>query len=331
MHEPTATIETLRKRAEIVSRIREFFTADGFLEVETPLLCRESVIDAHLDPFAVPVPVGSRTAETWYLQTSPEFCMKRLLAAGAEKIFQIAHAFRREESGAKHNPEFTLLEWYEVGTSKFDQMDRIESLCRRVLTEATAVALPETQFARITYQLAFQEACQFDVLAAETAELRSATERLLPDQVTTSEHATEIDADLLRQLLLTECVEPWLARQGAIFLYDYPMAEAALARISPDDHRVAERFELYLDGIEICNGYRELLDASELERRNIEQNRIRKAQGLSELPRPERLLTAMHQGLPDCSGVALGLDRLVMLALGKTTLAEVIAFPFDRV
>lgn len=311
---------------------RTFFRDRGYFEVQTPVLSRDVGVDAWLEPFAVPLSsTAAPPGGDGYLQTSPEFAMKRLLAAGAEAIFQIGPAFRQDETGPLHNSEFTMVEWYRAGDSYHDQMELTEQLvdgflCRAGEETGTPADFPRP-LPRITYDDAFRRACGSRVLDRSTAELR----RLAEDHDVSPPASLDFnDRDGWLNLLLIELVEPWLKQQPAVFLLDYPASQAALACVRPDDPPVAERFELYLGGLEICNGYQELTDADELRRRIAIHARRRDAEGLRRLPVESRLLQAMESGLPKSSGVALGFDRLLMAALGAKSIADVIAFPFDR-
>ncbi|MEE2685828.1 MAG: EF-P lysine aminoacylase EpmA [Planctomycetota bacterium] len=309
----SAGLEMLRQRAALVRRSREFFDQRGFMEVETPLVSRDTVVDRHIEP--VPVTISG---QRMWLQTSPEFAMKRLLASGATAIYQLTRAFRDDEQGSLHNPEFTILEWYRCGDSMDQAMDLLDELSQQLLDAGPA--------RRITYQQAFQQCLDFDPLSGSTSallKLIASLEFQPPDNWRT------MDRDGWLHLLLAEFIEPWLSDQPTI-LYDYPASQAALAVIRQDDPPVAERFELYVNGVELANGYHELLDAGELRRRNEEANQLRIQDGRPGLPVESQLLEAMQSGMADCSGVALGVDRLVMLASGVTDIQEVIAFPFER-
>lgn len=322
---PTASTVALRHRAECLRALREVFERSGYWEVETPLLSADVCVDLWLDPVVVPVKGGRR-----FLQTSPEFAMKRLLVAGADAIYQVTRAFRNEERGGLHNPEFTMVEWYRAGATYHDQMDFTESLAKGIASATVdgvaPKAMPE-RVPRITYDEAFERAIGRRVLKLNPNELgQLAAELRIPFSSSTPPR----DRDGWLNLILGERVDPWLKTQGAIFLLDYPASQSALARVRPDDPPVSERFELYLDGLEICNGYQELTDAEELARRMTHQAALRKAAGLSELPTDSRLLAAMKQGLSECSGVALGFDRLVMWRLGAKSIDEVLAFPDER-
>lgn len=344
---PTATLETLRLRAKWLAAIRHFFDERGFWEVDTPLLSRDRAIDANLSPFvtqwhATAEPTAASdckdSRDTFYLQTSPEFAMKRLLAAGADAIYQLSHVFRNGEVGQLHNPEFTMLEWYRVGDSHLDQMDFVEELVASLLlpellgarlqTEPTEAGIPTTgPFARTTYKAAFVRHVGVDVLKLTTSELRgvAADHGIVPPPGLTLQ-----DRDGWLNLLLALLVEDKLGRDRPEFVYDYPATQAALSRIRLEDPPVAERFELYIDGIEICNGYHELTDAAELRQRIHDESTSRLENGVSTLPDESLLLAAMDAGLPRCAGVALGVDRLFQIALGATSVGEVIPFPFDR-
>jgi elongation factor P--(R)-beta-lysine ligase len=323
---PTASLENLRLRADLLRGLRAFFDRRGFLEVETPILSADTVVDRHLDPFPVTVPHSARTL---WLQTSPEFGMKRLLAAGARAIYQASRVFRQGEQGRLHNPEFTLVEWYRVGDTPDEGMQLTSDLCETLLEKKAGTRrVPATLTAeRLTYRDAFLQHIGIDphtapiesLMAASTACGSSPPESLSPE-----------DRDGWLDWLLTERVQPYLGVGQPTLLCDYPASQAALARVRPGNPPVAERFEFYIDGIELANGYHELLDPTELRRRNVAVNAQRLADGKQPLPEESRLLAAMEAGLPPAVGVAMGFDRLVMLAAGAESVAEVIAFPFDR-
>jgi len=317
---PTASWENLRRRAELLRRVREFFHEHGFLEVDTPVLSADTVVDRHLEPFHTEMPrePGKPPRRLW-LQTSPEFAMKRLLAAGATAIYQVAHAFRLGELGPLHNPEFTLVEWYRTPDGPAAGMQLTGDFCEALLSRGPAE--------RLSYRAAFQRYVGLDPHAADTAALVAKVQELgiaAPASLSTR------DRDAWLDLLLTERVQPHLGVEQPVLLYDYPASQAALARIRGDDPPVAERFELYVNGIELANGYHELTDPVELRRRITEVNAQRRADDKPALPEQSRLLRAMEAGLPGGVGVALGFDRLVMLAGGAKSIREVIAFPLDR-
>jgi elongation factor P--(R)-beta-lysine ligase len=319
---PSATLEVLRQRALILRQLRAFFDAEGYWEVETPLLSRDVCIDASIDPFAV------TAGSTMFLQTSPEFALKRLLCTGADALFEVTRSFRADETGRLHNPEFTIVEWYRIGATCHEQMGLVERLVRSLIAADGPVLRQCGQVQRITYDDAFVRFAGVSALSSSDTELRDRTAKLgcfIPQSLRPD------DRDGWLNLILAEVVEPRLAELGAVFLYDYPASQSAIARIKPGCPSVAERFELYLDGIEICNGYQELTDPEELLRRMEQRNQQRITDDNTPLPTNSRLIEAMHAGrLPECSGVALGFDRLVMWLLGKTNIAEVMAFPRDR-
>jgi lysyl-tRNA synthetase class 2 len=312
--QPTATFESLRVRAGTLASIRRFFADRGVLEVETPALSAAAVTDLHLHSVACRLDLDDR--RTRFLQTSPEYAMKRLLAAGSGPIYQICKVFRDGERGRRHNPEFTMLEWYRPGFDHHRLMDEVEELLQAVL----GVAAGE----RISYADAFRRHAGVDPHAASDGELRSRVVALGVAGV------AELDRDDLLNLLLSHVVEPHLGSGRPSFLFDYPASQAALARVRPGNPPVAERFEVFLDGLELANGFHELADPGE-QRRRFEADLVeRRRHGLPEVPVDEQLLAALATGLPDCAGVALGVDRLVMLKVGTRDIADVIAFPIER-
>ena len=332
---PSASLEVLKRRATMLGWLREFFHDHGYWEVQTPLLCRDVCVDAWLEPFCVPVQSRSgTTVKKMFLQTSPEFAMKRLLASGAKAVYQITPAFRVGESGPLHNPEFTIVEWYRTDDTYYDQMAFTEELTVGFLKQAGELTGNtddmvrfDRPFPRATYDKCFRDVFGQTVLDRPTDELR---ELAVSKSLAIPKSLSEEDRDGWLNFLLAETVEPRLAQQAGVFVHDYPASQAALARIRPDNPPVAERFELYLRGIEICNGYQELTDADELRRRIDGQSQLRANTGLPPLPTESRLLEAMDAGLPDCAGVALGFDRLLMIGLGLSTIDDVVAFPFQR-
>ena len=317
---PTASWENLRLRAGLLRRLREFFARHDFLEVETPILSTDTVVDRHLDPFHVEVPQGpGEPPVRLWLQTSPEFAMKRLLAAGGKAIYQVTRAFRLGEQGPLHNPEFTMVEWYRAGDGMDQGMQLTSDLCDELLQRGPA--------GRLSFAEAFKRHVGIDPHTADAEALVSTAERC---GVAVPASLSGEDRDGWLDLLLAERVQPHLGHERPVLLYDYPAGQAALAKVRPDEPPVAERFELYVAGIELANGYHELLDPAELRRRSAAANAQRRADGKATLPEQSRLLTAMQSGLPASAGVSLGFDRLVMLAVGAKGLSEVTAFPFDR-
>nr|VFK37128.1 MAG: lysyl-tRNA synthetase, class 2 [Candidatus Kentron sp. SD]VFK41239.1 MAG: lysyl-tRNA synthetase, class 2 [Candidatus Kentron sp. SD] len=320
---PTADLAALRLRAETLARIRGFFGERGVLEVSTPLLATTTATDPHLASMEVhcptcPARTGAGRAGRLFLQTSPEFFMKRLLAAGSGPIFQIGKAFRAGERGTHHNPEFTLLEWYRPGFDREGLMREVESLVRSLLPIGPA--------RRMTYLDAFQRYAGLDPFRAPLSTLRDHAIRL----GATTQDARSFDRDTCLDLISSRIVQPALG-QGAVFISHFPASQAAMARLAPHDPLVAERFELFVDGVELANGYHELTDSREQRRRFLADGETRKRMGLAETPLDERLLMALDHGLPDCAGVALGVDRLLMLLSGAADLDAVMAFPFSRV
>jgi lysyl-tRNA synthetase class 2 len=306
--------ERLRARAELTRLVRGFFDARGFLEIETPLVVPSPGLDLHLDA----LPVHTRQGER-YLITSPEYQMKRLLSGGLERIYQIAKCFRNDELGERHQPEFTMLEWYRGFAGVEDVMRDTEDLVahvarrragaaprdRAVLRTARGDVDVTPPWLRLSVRDAFRRFCELDVDAVVGDEERF-------------------------YRLLVEQIEPQLGALGAVFLHDYPASMASLARKKPDDERVAERFEAYVAGIELCNGFGELTDAAEQRARLLADQGARAARGLPVYPLDERFLAALEQGCPPSGGNALGLDRLVMLALGAEHIEDVIAIGASR-
>jgi lysyl-tRNA synthetase class 2 len=311
---PSAGLDRLRERAELLASVRSFFRQRKVMEVETPLLCSSGVTDPSIEPLSVAV--GDALDAPRYLQTSPEYAMKRLLAAGSGPVFQVARAFRDGEYGARHNPEFSLLEWYRPGFDLQQLMAEVAELLRHCLGELPCH--------RRSYRDWFGELLGLDPMTLPTVELeRFARSRLDVGPLTG-------DRDLWLDLITSHLLEPRLADLGVCFVYDYPASQAALARLEiVDGVEVARRFEVYVHGVELANGYHELTDAAEQRRRFERDNARRREHGLSERPLDERLLAALEHGLPDCSGVALGLDRLLMVKTGARGIGEVLAFDWS--
>ena len=313
--QPSASLGLLRARAQLLIQLRQFFAAPDVLEVETPLLCCSGITDPSIEPLIVERGVSLQCPR--YLQTSPEYAMKRLLACHGQPIFQLARAFRDGEAGARHNPEFTLLEWYRPG---FDH----HALMREV-----AVLVNECIGSRPveyhSYRQLFVDLLEVDPFTATVVELE-AIARAHFDVGRISG-----DRDLWLDLLMSHLVEPLLADRGLCFVYDYPASQAALARVTETEGAaVGHRFELYVDGMELANGYFELVDAAQQRQRFERDNVRRRETGIPVRPLDEHLLAALEHGLPECSGVALGVDRLLMLATGKQDIREVLAFEWLR-
>jgi elongation factor P--(R)-beta-lysine ligase len=328
---PSAAAGALRARAALLARAREFFAARGVLEVDTPLLVNSPVSDVHIASASVELtaaPSGTaagRAPARLFLHTSPEYAMKRLIAAGSGDIYQICHVVRGEERGRLHNPEFTLIEWYRLGATLTALMDEVETLVRALLGTAAATRRSE----RVSYREAFQRELGLDPLAAADAELLAAAARLglAPRPAGTR---GGFDRDELLEFLMGCALGPRLGRGALTFIHGYPASQAALARLDPQDARTALRFELYCEGLELANGFEELPSASEQRARFERDNAERRRAGLPVSAPDERLLAALAAGLPDCAGVALGFDRTLMLALGASHIDEVLPFPTAR-
>jgi lysyl-tRNA synthetase class 2 len=322
---PTASLDTLKLRARMLARIREFFAHRAVLEVDTPILSATGIPDPHLRSLATRYAgPGAARGRTMYLHTSPEFAMKRLLASGSGSIYQLCKVFRDNEAGRLHNPEFTMLEWYRVGCDHRALMSEVAELVTGLLSAHIPLAATEA----LSYREAFQRHAGIDPHRAGHGQFAACAARhgIHPPEDLAGLH----DAALWRDLLLSHVVEPRLGAGRLTFVYDYPASQAALARVRPGDPPLASRFELYVNGIELANGFHELADPAEQRTRFERQSHARAAAGLPAVPLDERLLAALTEGLPDCAGVALGFDRLVMLAAGAKNLEEVIAFPITR-
>lgn len=312
---PSAGLDTLRWRARCVARVRDFFAARGVWEVETPLLSAAAATDPGLNALSSRVAVSRPHRRYWH--TSPEFPMKRLLAAGSGPIYQICHAFRDGELGRLHNPEFTLLEWYRPGYDEWHLMDELEELLGTLLPSVAGAQ-------RLSYREAFAGRLGLDPLTADAESCR----RCCLDQDLTVAAPATAGRDFWLDLLMSHVIGPGLGRGAPCFVYDYPASQAALARLTPGPPAVAARFELYLNGVEVANGFHELADAGEQAERFEADLRQRRRAGLECPPVDTRLLAALRAGLPDCAGVAVGLDRLLMLAAGAQSLDQVMAFPW---
>ncbi|EII2403837.1 elongation factor P--(R)-beta-lysine ligase [Vibrio parahaemolyticus] len=315
--QPTASIEQLRQRATLIAAIRQFFAERQVMEVDTPAMSHATVTDIHLHTFQTEfVGPGYADGSKLFFMTSPEFHMKRLLAAGSGCIYQINKAFRNEENGRYHNPEFTMLEWYRVGFDHHKLMDEMDDLLQLVLKCGAAQ--------RMTYQQAFIDVLGVCPLEGSMTELKVAASKLGLSDIAEPEE----DRDTLLQLLFSVGVENKIGQDVPAFVYDFPASQAALAKINPQDHRVADRFEVYFKGIELANGFHELDNPKEQLARFEQDNAKRIEMGLKPQPIDYHLISALEAGLPDCAGVALGIDRLIMLALGCDHIDQVTAFPF---
>lgn len=315
--QPRASVETLRARALLMQRIRAFFAAGEVLEVETPMLSRAATVDPQIDSFS--------TSGRW-LQTSPEFAMKRLLAAGSGPIYQLARVFRIDESGRFHNPEFTMLEWYRPGFDHHRLIDECEALL-------AAIGGP-TSCGRLSYRDAFIRHAAVDPFQASIAQLEERCVEVIgpmPTEPLGAAGDPHAARDFRLDLLMSHVVSPQLGQQRPEFLIDFPASQAALAKVRRDvDPPVAERFELFWKGIELANGFHELTDAAE-QRQRFEADRARRlAEGRVAPPYDAHLIAALEHGLPPCAGVAVGLDRLLMLLLGLPHIGDGLAFDDER-
>mgnify|MGYP003574974218 CR=1 FL=1 len=312
---PSANKKLLQHRADLLHQIRNFFASRDVLEVETPLLCQASVTDPYIESIEAKMHDGDAS---YFLQTSPEYAMKRLLAAGSGSIYQISKAFRSGECGRFHNPEFTMIEWYRIGFDHHQLMDEVDELLQTTLQTSKAK--------RLSYAELFQQYLNVNPHMADCATLSAIA----------SAHHIEVaaqieDRDTWLEVLMSQVIEPQLDLKIPFFVYDFPATQAALARILPGNPPVAARFEVYMSGMELANGFFELNDSSE-QRQRFETNIMKRKQlKRRTMPMDEYFLAALQSGLPDCAGVALGFDRLMMLVHDANHIAEVLTFDFSRV
>ena len=326
--QPSASLELIKLRADTLRKIRTFFADRDVLEVDTPVLSCATVPDPFIESFHTRYVPLTQTMQSdhYYLHTSPEFPMKRLLASGSGSIFQISKVFRQGESGQRHNPEFTLLEWYREGWDHHQLMAEISTLLSDLLSPCMELAEP----CRVTYQMVFQEAFGINPHTAGKDDLIACTEKAGLGKVLDKEE----DKDRFLELLFSHTIEPGLGKNGdkpcICMLYNYPASQASLAKITQENnYPVAERFEVFINGMELGNGFHELNDSIEQRRRFETDNRYRKNSGQDEIPLDEHFLAALDQ-LPECAGVALGIERLLMIMSQSQHINDVIAFPFDR-
>tara|TARA_B110000091_G_scaffold154657_1_gene164693 strand:+ start:299 stop:1276 length:978 start_codon:yes stop_codon:yes gene_type:complete len=318
--QPSLSWENAKARAEIIQKIRQFFADKNIIEVETPILSSGTTTDVHLETFSTRYKFlddsNQQFCSPMYLQTSPEFSMKRLLASGYGCIYQISKAFRHEQYGRHHNPEFTMLEWYRVGFDHFDLMDEVSDLLTEVLNCKPCV--------RMTYQEVFIKYLDIDPLDVSINQLITL---IKSEQKFSRWLEDETDIDTLLQFIFSEIVEPHIGLDAPYFIYHFPSSQASLAKISTIDSRIADRFECYYHGMELANGFNELTDARQQESRFNKDNDNRAARGFPRMPIDNNLIAALNIGLPDSAGVALGIDRLVMLALNEKHINQVLSFP----
>ncbi len=313
---PVPTIDHLRERAKIIADVRLFFAKRKVLEVETPLVGAYSVTDPHMDAIKTESPFG--VPASYYLQTSPEYAMKRMIAAGFGSIFQICKSFRRGEKGSRHNPEFTMLEWYRPGFDHFDLMDEVSELMCMVLS-----CQPVRQ---MTYRQLFEQYLNIDPHSENSTSL----ERIAREQIDIQMQSENKDDWL--NVLMTEIIEPQIGIEAPLFIYNYPASQCALAKVVLDGEGVpvAERFELYFRGVELANGYHELTDSNEQRRRFKKDQDLRQRLNRVDIAIDKNFMAAIDSGLPACAGVAMGMDRLIMTALELDTIDDVLSFPIDR-
>lgn len=316
-YQPSCGLDALKARAQLYRQLRAFFDAREVLEVETPVISHAAVTDVHLASVAAERHIDGRL-QRQYLQTSPEFPMKRLLACGSGPIYQICKVFRDDEHGRKHNSEFTMLEWYRPGMSLKGLMHEVTDLLNVVLATRFAEVRPMI----LSYKHAFMQRLELNPLQASLAELKQSARRVGLDIDLGDDRLAYID------LLFSHMVEPSLGFDTPVFLTDFPPEMASLAKVKQDEDGewVAARFELYIEGLELANAYDELIDAEVLLQRFLQDNAERQQRGLEEVPIDHRLLAALPH-MPECSGIALGIDRLLMVIQQKHRLSEVIGFP----
>ncbi|WP_211827174.1 EF-P lysine aminoacylase EpmA [Kistimonas asteriae] len=321
---PSASFSELRRRGELLRGIREYFHAEQVLEVETPMLSCAATVDPHIDSFSAEFcPVGTSARQTVYLHTSPEFPMKRLLAAGSEDIYYLGRVFRNGEAGGRHNPEFTMLEWYRLGIDHHALMDDVSALLASVT--------PFREVGRYSYQQLFEQHFEINPHTASD----QALEKLVHEKVDASLQGLARNDWL--DLLFSTVIEPELGgcengQLEGVYVYDFPASMSALSRIMTDQagQQVAARFELFINGVELANGYHELADGEEQDARFCNDQEERKSLGRPVYPYDQRMVNALKEGFPDCAGVAMGIDRLHMLMAETRQIADVLAFDFHR-
>ncbi|QCI25197.1 elongation factor P--(R)-beta-lysine ligase [Buchnera aphidicola (Rhopalosiphum padi)] len=317
---PSASIKDLIKRSKIIANIRSFFLKKNVMEVETPTLSQSAVTDINLMPFETnyfSCNNDVKKTKLWLI-TSPEYHMKRLLSAGSGSIYQICHSFRNQEFGQYHNPEFTMLEWYQISFSMEKMIEEIDFFFQKILNFDKSD--------KISYQEIFIKFLQIDPLSTNLSELFECCKKFK------LEHLTYLENDLnkLIEMLFTLQIQPFLGKEKPLFVYHFPLEQASLSAVNKEDNRVSERFEIFFKGIELGNGFYELTDYFEQKKRFIKDNKKRCDMNFPKQKIDEHFLNAMKNGLPFCSGVAIGLDRLIMIALNKKSIDQVMSFSFDR-
>ena len=323
--QPSASFDQLRQRAELLRGIRDYFHKESVMEVETPMLSRSATVDPHIDSFqATFCPLGTDIRETLYLHTSPEFPMKRLLAAGCDDIYYLGRVFRNGEAGGRHNPEFTMLEWYRLGIDHHHLMNDVTGLISAVT--------PFREAGRYSYKALFEEMLGVDPHQASDRELEVLTQKHVDSALSALARNDYLD------LLFSTCIEPSLGCRTdeeleGVYVYDYPASMSALSRIQKngEGQKVAARFELFVNGVELANGYHELSDGQEQQQRFENDLAERKSLNKSVYPYDASLVDALKEGsFPDCAGVAMGIDRLHMLMTQTQSIKDVIPFDFSR-
>lgn len=315
---PTAAFDAIRLRARLNALIRAFFAARSVLEVETPVLSSAGNTDPNIASFSLQFSGRTDGApRTRWLRTSPEYPLKRLLAAGLGDCYELGRVFRDGEAGGRHNPEFTMLEWYRVAWDHQRLIDETATLVQ----EALALVGREAGVVKLSYRELYAQRLGLDPVLASDEQLRNALGDVRLDP-------TGLTRDDWLDLLMTHRLQPSFVDDQLLAVYDYPASQCALARIRDDDPPVAERFELYLGPLELANGYHELADPAEQRARFHRDHAVRQMRGHVEPPLDEGLLAALQHGLPACAGVALGVDRLLMAMLATDRIGDVLAFDF---
>ena len=309
---PTASIENIQQRAQMMAAVRDYFKRHNVLEVETPLLCARTVTEPHIDSIAV-----STEQQTRYLQTSPEYAMKRLLAAGIPDCYQVCKAFRQSENGARHNIEFTMLEWYRLGFDLNQIMRETTDLIEILLGQSLAIKT-------LSYCQAIKQVFECELADLDWPFLvhQASSKGLM--------NAQQLSYEQCLDYVFSQCVLPQVQHDGLCVIHGYPLAQAALARVNPQQADVVERFEVFFHNLECANGYVELTDAHQQAQRFDKDQQRRAKYGLPEVQSDERLLAALDSGLPDCAGVAMGLDRILMLLCATDNIADVLSFDWSH-
>ncbi len=319
--QPSASLENLKRRAQFLTEIRRFFYQRNVMEIETPILSHAAPTAPYLDSFSTNYIAAGGQTESCYLQTSPEFAMKRLLAAGIGDIYQITKVFRNGEQGRHHSPEFSMLEWYRPSLDYHQLMKEVDDLLQTVVGLPAAIKVP--------YQTLFSQYLSIDVMSINAYDLK----QYALSRITSLPKDWLADKDGWLEILMSELIEPQLAvLEQPFIIYDFPASQAQLAKCyrNQQGQLVAARFEVYARGLELANGYDECLDAAELSDRFTQDNLLRQQQGKSTMPIDRHLIAAINSGLPACTGVAIGVDRLLMLKLDVKDINDVISFKFKQ-